>query len=232
MQQNRDSRDHVDHNLSLEEEVVSALDEMAAIVRGLLTHIRLPWLMRYHNHRVTLALFSFINSLVSIGIMTTLAGFTSTDLIFPSLGPTAFLFFYNPTAPSASPRNTVLGHLIGILMGYLSLVVTGLTAAGPALAIGITAPRIIAVALSLALTNGLMVLFNVSHPPAAATTLIISLSIISRPLELVEVMIAVVLLTLQAIVINRLAGIPYPLWKAEVRKKRSNTNFPPESQTS
>ncbi|HZO73819.1 MAG TPA: HPP family protein [Ktedonobacteraceae bacterium] len=233
MNQNKDEHEPIDQKLSdIGEEVVTALDDMATIVQGLITRMRLPWLMRYHNRRLTLTLFSFINGLISIAIMTALAGLTSTDLIFPSLGPTAFLFFYSPTAPSASPRNAILGHLIGILMGYLSLVVTGLTLSGPALAIGITGPRIIAVALSLALTNALMVLFDASHPPAAATTLIVSLSIISKPLELAEVMVAVVLLTLQAIVINRLAGIPYPLWKSKTGKKRSNTGLPGGSQTS
>lgn len=233
MNQNKDSREPIDQRPSnIEEGVVTALDDMAAIVKGLITRVRLPWLMRYYNHRVTLTLFSFINSLISIAIMTALAGLTSTDLIFPSLGPMTFLFFYSPTAPSASPRNAILGQLIAMAMGYFSLVVTGLASSGPALAVGITGPRIIAVALSLALTNALMVLFDVSHPPAAATTLIISLSIISKPLELVEVMVAVVLLILQAIIINRLAGIPYPLWKAKSGKRQADTGLPGGSQAS
>jgi CBS-domain-containing membrane protein len=137
---------------------------------------------------------------------------TGSPFIFPSLGPTAFLFFYTPTAPSASPRNTLIGHAIGVLAGYFSLVVTGLTLAGPALAVGVTWPRVIAAALSLGLTAGLMVLFKSPHPPAGATTLIVSLGILTQPLKLLLLMGAVVLLTLQAIAINRLAGIPYPLW--------------------
>jgi hypothetical protein len=73
------------------------------------------------------------------------------------------------SAPSASPRNTVIGHTIGVLAGYFSLVVTGLTASGPALAVGVTWPRVIAAALSLGLTAGLMVLSRSPHPPAGAT---------------------------------------------------------------
>ena len=41
--------------------------------------------------------------------MSTLALITGSPFIFPSLGPTAFLFFYTPRAPSASPRYLV-GH--------------------------------------------------------------------------------------------------------------------------
>jgi CBS-domain-containing membrane protein len=58
-----------------------------------------------------------------------------------------------------------------------------------------------------------MALLRVSHPPAGATTLIVSLGIISQPKELVIIEVAVILLTMQAFAINRLAGIPYPLWK-------------------
>ncbi len=186
--------------------------EMSDIVFGLLARTRLPWLLERYSRVPILALFSFINGCISIGIMATLAVITHSPFIFPSLGPTAFLFFYTPTAPSASPRNTIIGHAIGIIAGYLSLVVTGLTTAGPALAIGVSWPRVIAAALSLGLTSGLMVLLKSPHPPAGATTLIISLGILTHPLQLLLLMIAVVLLTLQALGINRLAGIAYPIW--------------------
>jgi CBS domain-containing membrane protein len=186
--------------------------EMSDIVGGIITRLRLPWLLRHHSRTPVLAIFSFINGCVSIGIMSVLALVTHSPFVFPSLGPTAFLFFYTPTAPSASPRNTIVGHAIGVLAGYFSLVVTGLTMAGPALSVGVTWPRVIAAALSLGLTAGLMVLLKSPHPPAGATTLIISLGLLTKPLQLLILMIAVVLLTLQALVINRLSGIPYPLW--------------------
>ncbi len=186
--------------------------QMSDVVGGILTRFRLPWLLRHHSRVPVLALFSFINGLISIGLMAVLALITRSPFIFPSLGPTAFLFFYTPTSPSAAPRNTIIGHAVGVIAGYVSLVVTGLTMAGPALTVGVTWPRVIAAALSLGLTAGLMVLFKSPHPPAGATTLIISLGILTKPLQLVLLMGAVVLLTLQALVINRLAGVPYPLW--------------------
>ena len=135
-----------------------------------------------------------------------------SPFIFPSLGPTAFHYFSRQTAPTASPRNAIIGHLIGIVAGYFSLIVTGLTTAGPAIANGITWPRVIAAALSLGLTAGLMLLFRASHAPAGATTLIISLGILTQPWQLVVLMTAIILLTLQAIIINRLFGMPLPLW--------------------
>ena len=186
--------------------------EMSDVVRGILMRVRLPWLLEHYARVPVLALFSFINGCISIGLMSALAVITHSPLIFPSLGPTAFLFFYTPLAPSASPRNTLVGHAIGAAAGYFSLVVTGLTMAGPALSEGVTWPRVIAAGLSLGLTSGVMVLLKSPHPPAGATTLIVSLGILRQPWQLVFLMGAVVLLTLQAIAINRLAGIPYPLW--------------------
>jgi CBS-domain-containing membrane protein len=186
--------------------------EMSDILRGIFTRLRLSWLLQHYSRIPVLALFSFINGCVSIGIMSALAVLTRSPFIFPSLGPTAFLFFYTPTAPSASPRNTIIGHAVGVGAGYFSLFITGLTMAGPALAVGVTWPRVLAAALSLGLTAGLMVLLKSPHPPAGATTLIISLGILTHPWQLLLLMVAVGLLTLQAIVINRLAGLPYPLW--------------------
>lgn len=197
--------------------------EMSDILRGLFTRIRLPWLEHHYARTPVLALFSFINGCISIGLMSVLALITRSPFVFPSLGPTAFLFFYTPRAPSASPRNTLIGHTIGVLAGYFSLVVTGLTAAGPALAVGVSWPRVIAAALSLGLTAGLMVLFKSPHPPAGATTLIISLGILTKPWQLVLLLIAVVLLTTQAFIINRLAGIPYPLWNPIKEKEGGST---------
>src|SRR5438876_6618595 len=168
--------------------------QMSDIVRGLFLRTRLPWLLEHHARIPVLALFSFINGCISIGLMAALAVVTHSPFVFPSLGPTAFLFFYTPTAPSASPRNTIIGHTIGVAAGYFSLVVTGLTMAGPALAVGVAWPRVIAAALSLGLTSGLMVLLQLPHPPAGATTLTVSLCLFSPPSQPVFLLRAAVLL--------------------------------------
>jgi CBS domain-containing membrane protein len=200
--------------------------EMSDVLRGLFTRMRMPWLLKHYSQVPVLALFGFVNGCISIGIMSMLALVTGSPFIFPSLGPTAFLFFYTPTAPSAAPRNTIIGHAIGVIMGYLSLWITGLTMAGPALSVGVTWSRVIAAALSLGLTAGGMVLLRAPHPPAGATTLIISLGILTQIPQLFLLMVAVGLLTLQAIVINRLAGIPYPLWNPIQQPEKKKDEAP------
>ena len=96
----------------------------------------------------------------------------------------------------------------------MALALFGLLDAGPALATGVTAARVGAAGLSLGLTAGLMVWLKAPHPPAGATTLIVSLGILTRPEQLGVLMAGVVLLLLQGFVINRLAGLDYPLWAA------------------
>lgn len=186
--------------------------EMVHVLQGIAHRLQIPVLLAHHSRPWILGLFAFVNGLISIGLMAAAALATGAPFIFPSLGPTAFLLFYTPTQPAASPRNTIGGHLIGVLAGYLSLVLFGLTARGPALAEGVAWTNVLAAALSLGLTSGAMVWFKVPHPPAGATTLIVSLGILREPWQLAVLMLAVGLLVVQGIVINRLAGIDYPLW--------------------
>jgi CBS domain-containing membrane protein len=186
--------------------------EMSEILLGLAGRLRFTELSKRHSSTVVLAVFSLINGFISIALMALAAVVTGAPFIFPSLGPTAFLLFYTPTAPAASPRNTLCGHLIGALAGWLSLVIFGLTAAPPALSSGVDLPRVGAAALSLGLTAGLMVLLKVPHPPAGATTLIVSLGLMPHLWQIGVLMLAVAVLTVQGFVINRLAGITYPFW--------------------
>jgi CBS-domain-containing membrane protein len=186
---------------------------MAAIVFGLARRARLASLTERHSSTAVLGLFAFVNGLIAIGAMALVAFATGEPFVFPSLGPTAFLLFYTPLLPASSPRNALGGHAIGAAAGYLALVVFGLTDAAPALTSGVTGARVGAAALSLGLTSGAMVWARVPHPPAGATTLIVSLGILREPEQLAVLMVAVTLLVVQGFAINRLAGIPYPAWR-------------------
>jgi CBS-domain-containing membrane protein len=182
------------------------------LLRALIRKFGIAWLLKRFPERIVWAVFTFINGFITTAILAGIAMITRTPFVFPSLGPTAFMFFHAPETAPASPRQTIYGHAIGILCGFGSLWVCGLTHALPTIEVGVSPARVLAAALSLASTGAFMILFRAAHPPAGATTLIISLGIISRPFDLVLIEAAVALLTLQAIVINRLAGLNYPLW--------------------
>jgi CBS domain-containing membrane protein len=182
------------------------------LIRALAQRLRLTNLLQRFSERWVWSAFMLINGFLSIFLLAALAALTNSPFVFPSLGPTAFLFFYSPTSPTASPRHCIYGHAIGIACGYVSLLITGLQDAPAAVVAGVGLGRMVAAGLSLSLTGALMIVLRAAHPPAGATTLIISLGIITKPLHLVLIEVAVGLLVLQAIVINKLAGLDYPWW--------------------
>jgi len=169
-----------------------------------------PWylLIRFPQ-QLTRSIFVSVNAAISIGIISVAAICAGQPLIFPSLGPTAFLFFAQPTLPTSSPRNAILSHGSGILIGWASYWSFGML-----FGFGTPAAQVAAAALSLGLISALMVAAKFPHPPAASTTLIISLGLMVQWQELVAIMVGVVMLTAKCYLINRLSGIVYPLWRA------------------
>jgi CBS domain-containing membrane protein len=192
----------------------------------LVGRLRLGWLLKHFPPLLVQTLYVFVNGFITIGLLALLAVFTGSAFVFPSLGPTAYLFFFSPLAESASPKDTILGHAIGLACGYGAFrFALECGQYGPAsLHHGVYWPKILAAALSLAFTGAFMVLLRINHPPAGATTLIVSLGILSMPRNLVIIEGAVVLLTAQAFVINRLAGLPYPIWKSRLHLSRSHSS--------
>ena len=182
-------------------------------VAVLLDRVRLAWLLNRFPPRLVWSAYVFVNGFLTITLLALLAVLTNSPFVFPSLGPTAYLLFIAPLTENSSPRNTILGHAIGLICGYAAFTLTGAASLPFGVHQGVYWPRIIAAALSLSATGALMVLFRASHPPAGATTLIVSLGIISQPKELVIIEAAVFILVAQAFVINRLAGLAYPIWK-------------------
>jgi CBS domain-containing membrane protein len=154
-------------------------------VLTLVRKFRLDWLLRHFPQRLVRAIYVFINGFVTIGLLALLALVTGNPFVFPSLGPTAYLLFFSPLADASTPRNTILGHAIGLVCGYLAFVFTGAGTVPFGIHPGIFWPRILAAALSLSATGAVMVLSRVNHPPAGATTLIVSLGIIAKPRELI-----------------------------------------------
>ncbi len=192
--------------------------EEAEHVFQLVERLRLTWLLGHVPRTAVWASYLFVNGFLTIGLLALLAAVTHNPFVFPSLGPTAYLFFFTPLAAASTPRNAILGHAIALVCGFAALSVAGAVHFPPAWRAEINGPHVLAAALSLSVTGAIMVFFHISHPPAGATTLIVSLGIISKPRYLVIVEIAVILLTAQAFAINRLAGLPYPLWqKMKVR---------------
>lgn len=167
------------------------------------------------GQRVGEALYSFVASGLALGVSGFLAWLFKQPLIFPSLGPTAYLFFESPISRRSNPRNTTIGHLVAVVAGVVSLAVFGLLGEPSILQAGPTLAHVASGVLSVSLTGGIVLLLRASHPPAGATTLIVSLGLLQTPPEILTLMAGVVLLTVAGWTINRAFGVPMPVWAAK-----------------
>ena len=95
----------------------------------------------------------------------------------------------------SSPRDTIIGHFVAVLAGVVSLAVFGLLGEPSILQAGPMPAHVASGVLSVALAGGVVLLLKASHPPAGATTLIVSLGLLQAPLEMLTLMAGVVLLT-------------------------------------
>jgi hypothetical protein len=132
--------------------------------------------------------------MIAVGLSAWLAGM---PWLIPSLGPTAYLQCENPAHPSARFYNTVVGHAIGLAAGLFA--VTILQANGsPGLLIDhqIVLVRVWAAAIALALTILIGLMLKASHPPAAATTLLVALGALKTRNDFINAALGVLIVAL------------------------------------
>ncbi|WP_051978216.1 HPP family protein [Edaphobacter aggregans] len=137
-----------------------AVEEQARHVLELVERLRLTWLLDHLPARLVWSAYMFLNGFMTIALLALLSVATRTPFVFPSLGPTAYLFFFTPLGESSSPRNAVLGHTIGLVCGYGAYIVTGSHGFGGSALQQAHWPEVLAAALSLASTGALMVFYG------------------------------------------------------------------------
>ncbi len=158
------------------------------------------------------ALRVLIGTAITAAVLGVIAYFAQQPFMFPSVGPTIFILFFATMSAQAAPRNVIFGQGIGIVCGYLSLILLGLTDVAPDV-VNPSSRSMISALLALALTSFLMVGLGAVHSPAAATTLIIGLGFIRLPIHLVVLMSAIVTVIVIAYLVNRAYGLRPPLWR-------------------
>jgi hypothetical protein len=135
-----------------------------------------------------------------------LAGlFTGQPWLLPSLGPTAYLQVESPAHPRSRFYNVVVGHLVGLVMGFLAVVLFN-ARSEPAVLVAktLTAPRVGASVVALALTILVCFLLRASHPPAGATTLLVTLGSLSTLGDALNLMVGVLLIAAAGEAIRRM----------------------------
>jgi CBS-domain-containing membrane protein len=134
-------------------------------------------------------------------------------LLFPSLGPTAMLFFARPLPPECTVKNVIAGHWVGILVGLAALEAFGLRSLPSAVTHGLDAKRVAAAALSVAVTATVLRLIRSPHAPAGASTLIVSLGLLTTNKQLLMMALSILLIAISGWALNMLVRIHVPLWR-------------------
>jgi hypothetical protein len=125
----------------------------------------------------------------------TVALFARCPYLFPSLGPTAFLQAEYPDQRSSGIYHVVVGHLLGLVSGFLAVGLSGAMNVAPASpGAPITLARALAVLFAVAITILLQLAARASHPPAISTSLLIALGAFSASLHTVATITTGVLL--------------------------------------
>ncbi|TKX71138.1 HPP family protein [Halorubrum sp. SP9] len=144
---------------------------------------------------------------------------TGQPFVFPSLGPSAFVLAFDRRSERERAVRVVGSHLIGGLAGLAAWagIADGaaLTATPPAFSpegFRLTASAVV----SLVTTSWAMIATETVHPPACATTLIVSLGLLSTPAEVAIIVASVTVLVAfhgaVVLLFERLAGDAHPLY--------------------
>jgi CBS domain-containing membrane protein len=121
---------------------------------------------------------------------------TQKPFIFASLGPTAYELIETPERQTARPYNVIVGHLIGVVAGFLGIYLTNAWNA-PNISSGAISPqRIGACIIAAGLTVFLTLLLKASQSAAVATTLLIALGVLQRGQDAFIIIGSVILISI------------------------------------
>lgn len=179
--------------------------------------LSIPSLLAGFDDRKVVALVAAVNGGMAILILAGLAWLVDLPLLFPALGPSAFILFSSPFSPAAAPRSVIVSHFVGIAVGYAAWRLVNL-ASGPPVSLETGGwPILVSASMAMAAVCVLLVRLACPHAPACASALITAVGAADGWVPLFGMAAGVILLTVQAILIGRLAGLGTPIWSSRLQ---------------
>ena len=130
-------------------------------------------------------------SAITIGALTYLTYKTTFGLfLIASFGSSMVLLYGYPESPFAQPKNIFFGHLLTALVGVIILNFVSL-------------PIFITIPIAVGLGVGLMILFNVTHPPAGGNPIIVIIGSVSLDYLINPIITGSIIVLAFGVVINR-----------------------------
>ena len=130
-------------------------------------------------------------SIITIGILTLLTYKTEFGIfLIASFGSSMVLLYGYPESPFAQPKNVFFGHLVTASVGMFFLYLIPL-------------PLFIIIPLAVGFGVGLMILLNVTHPPAGGNPIIVIIGSVSYDYLLSPIILGSIIVLVFGIVINK-----------------------------
>ena len=138
------------------------------------------------------SLLAGLFSTVTIGALTLLTYKTELGIfLIASFGSSMVLLFGYPESPFAQPKNIFFGHLLTSSVGIFFLYLIPL-------------PLYIIIPISVGFGVGLMILLNVTRPPAGGNPIIVIMGSVSLDYIINPIIIGTVIILIFGVVLNRL----------------------------
>ena len=137
------------------------------------------------------SIFAGLFSLITIGVLTGLTYKTQLGVfLLASFGSSMVLLYGYPESPFAQPKNVFFGHFVTAVVGLIVLNFVPL-------------PIYLSIPIAVGFGVSLMILFNVTHPPAGGNPIIVIIGSVSFEYLLSPVITGSVIIIIFAIILNR-----------------------------
>ena len=154
------------------------------------------------SKKIKQSILAGLFSMVTIGILTFLTYKTDLGIfLLASFGSSMVLLYGYPESPFAQPKNVFFGHLVTSLVGLLFLNLNIL-------------PLYLLLPIAVGIGVGLMILLNVTHPPAGGNPIIVIIGSVSFDYLFSPVISGSIIIIISALIINRfILKKSYPVQK-------------------
>ena len=146
---------------------------------------------RMNNKLILKALIAGFFSLITIGTLTFLTYKTEFGIfLIASFGSTMVLLYGYPESPFAQPKNIFFGHLITSVAGLLVLYFIPL-------------PLYVNLPIAVGAGVTLMILLNVTHPPAGGNPIIVIMGSVSLDYIINPIISGTIIVLIFGVILNR-----------------------------
>ena len=144
--------------------------------------------------------FAGLFSMITISALTLLTYKTNFGIfLIASFGSSMVLLYGYPESPFAQPKNIFFGHLLTSFVGIACLIL-------------VPVPLYILLPLSVGLGVSVMILFNVTHPPAGGNPIIVIMGSVSLDYIINPIISGTIIILIFGVILNRfILKKKYPL---------------------